>query len=85
MIPASTPEHSPEGMLKINPDPLLTKEETADYLSLKVTHIEDLVKEGRITRHKFGRPYRIRVSECERLIREGTVPATRPVNASRFD
>lgn len=71
-------------MLKINPDPLFTKFQAAVYLNVKVSYVEDLVKHRELTK-SLGRPIRIRMSECERFIRDRTVPATRFGNASRFN
>lgn len=88
MTESSSPdrhEYSIEEMRTVNPDPLLTIEQAALYLNLKVTHVQDLSKQRRLNKQAFGRPVRIRQSECERLIRESTVPAVQPLNRSRFE
>lgn len=71
-------------MERLNPDPLLTVEQSAIYLNAKPDFVRDLSKQRRITTVKLGRSLRVQRSELERYVREGTRPATRPSRRNRW-
>lgn len=76
--------HAVASMLRLNADPVLTVEQAATYLNVRDSFIRDLNKQRRIETVKVGAHVRIRMSECDRILREGTRPATKPMNRRRF-
>jgi excisionase family DNA binding protein len=54
---------------------MLTVAATAEKLGLKEPTVRKWIAERKMAHVKLGRSVRVPLSECERLIRNGTVPA----------
>ncbi|WP_353952215.1 excisionase family DNA-binding protein [Knoellia sp. S7-12] len=72
-------------MRKLNDDPVFEYWQAATYMNVKEGYLRDLTKQRRIETVKIGGLVRIRLSECERILHEGTRPATRPLARGRFN
>lgn len=86
MSSSSKPYQQPplHEMRRLNEDPVLTLEQGAVYLNVRPSLLRDMHKQRRISTIKVGDLVRIRLSECERILREGARPATKPILSDRF-
>ena len=67
-----------------NPDPLFTKDQLAEYLSISGRTARVLIEERRLDVVAIGRSLRVRRSTADRYILACTQPATRPVRTDSF-
>lgn len=67
-----------------NPDPLWEVAEWSTYVGISSEYTRQLIKQRRVASVKIGGKLLLRKSTADSIIRDGTRPASQPLNTDRF-
>ncbi|GEM_PF-4916010 len=84
LLGATTPRTPELAGPELNADPLLNRTQAAAYLNIGPRTLSRLISHRQVSITDICGAERVRRSECERLIRECTIVAIRPIRNARY-